>query len=325
MKISIIVPVYNSSATLITCIKSLLLQTIQDIEIIIVNDSSTDNSYAIMESLKEHFPEKIKITSTPKNLGAGGARNLGLTLATGDYIGFVDSDDIVDSTMYQKLYNEAIRTDYDIIDCGFYREENELAIIYASDELCGILDDHKRNELIASGGYIVTKLFKREFFFNHDFTFRNNTILEDSEIIAYAFATARSIGNVKEVLYIYKYYPSSSSKTVEPNKYFKACFDAINAIYSKLSPLHNFEALKPSIEYEMIQMYYLALKCCIIHLNIKNFDARRNLEILRDFRLKNISMSYNNKYIQNKISQEDIKLMSLLDHSVDLLNTNVSS
>lgn len=323
MKVSIIVPVYNSSKTLIECVKTLLTQTLQDIEIILIDDCSTDNSYIIMESLQEKFPNKIKITKTPVNQGAGGARNYGLKLASGEYIGFVDSDDIVDMTMYEKLYNEAIRTGYDIIDCGFYREEFDSAIIYASDDLCGILNDSKRNELIASGGYIVTKLFKRDYFFSHNFTFRNNTILEDSEIVTYAFATANTIGNVKEVLYVYKYYPMSSSKTVEPTKYFNACFNAMKAIYDKLSVLPNYSALKPSIEYEMLQMYYLGIKCCIINKSFTNFDSKKCLQQLREFRLQNITSQYNNQYVKEKMSKDDIAVMKYLDESINTLLANI--
>ena len=316
-KVSIIVPVYNAQDTLINSVGCLITQTLQDIEIILINDASTDNSWTIMQLLEERFPSKIMIINSDINQGAGGARNIGLSYASGDYIGFMDADDIVDSTMYEKLYNEAIRTGYDIIDCGFYKEENDLAIIFTSDELTGELDAYKRNKLIASGGYIVTKLFKCEYFYSHDFTFRHNVILEDSEIIAYAMATAKNIGNVKEILYIYKNHNSSSSKVVEPIKYYNSCYQAMVAIYEKLSPLSNYSELKESIEYEMLQMYSYTINCLLANKNNYNKeDIISRLETLKNFRTTYITSGYNNIYVQNKIAKKDIALMMQNDASV---------
>ena len=323
-KVSIIVPVYNAKDTLIPCVGNIINQTLQDIEIILINDCSTDNSLLIMQLLKERFPDKITIIDSPVNLGAGGARNLGLEIASGEYIGFVDSDDIIDTTMYEKLYNKAIETDCDIVDCGFYFEEQDLSIIYTSDELTGTLDSQKRNELIASGGYIVTKLFKSSYIKNHDFVFRNNVILEDSEIIAYVFATAQSIANVKEVLYIYKNYSNSSSKTVDPHKYFNSCYEAMNAIYKKLSPLDNYSELKESIEYEILQMYSYAINVSLsFGSKTPDFDVLDHLKKLQTFRNSFISKGYNNKYVKNKISKADLEIMTLNDNSPEKLINHI--
>ncbi|MCR4687913.1 MAG: glycosyltransferase, partial [Lachnospiraceae bacterium] len=106
-KVSVIVPAYNVEDTLFDCIASLVMQTLNDIEIIIVNDCSTDHTYMVMQMLEEKFPDKIIIIDSPVNRGPGGARNLGMEYASGDYIGFVDSDDYVAKDMYEKLYNEA--------------------------------------------------------------------------------------------------------------------------------------------------------------------------------------------------------------------------
>ena len=315
-KVSVIVPVYNSENTLVNAVGCLINQTLKDIEIVLVNDASTDNSWTIMQLLEERFPNNIMIINSTVNQGAGGARNIGLSYATGDYIGFMDADDIVDTTMYEKLYNEAIRTGYDIIDCGFYKEADDLAIIFTSDELSGKLTPHKRNELISSGGYIVTKLFKRDYLYSHDFTFRHNVILEDSEIIAYAMATAESIGNVKEVLYIYKDYSDSSSKIIEPTKYYNSCYNAMTAIYEKLSVLPNYNDIRESVEYEMLQMYSYTINCLLANKNNNSKeDIISKLEVLRDFRLRNITKGYDNKYVRNKISNKDIELMMQNDAS----------
>ena len=104
-KVSIIVPVYNTEKYLRKCLTSLVNQTLSDIEIIIVNDGSPDNSKKIVEKYLKEYPDKVKYFEQP-NGGQGSARNLGLTKASGRFIGYVDSDDYVDLSMYQKMYDE---------------------------------------------------------------------------------------------------------------------------------------------------------------------------------------------------------------------------
>ncbi len=315
-KVSIIVPVYNSKSTLIPCMGNLINQTLNDLEIVLVNDCSTDNSMQVINLFAQRFPDKVIAIDSPTNQGAGGARNLGIAAASGEYIGFVDADDMVEPTMFEKLYNEAVRTGYDIIDSGFYKEDEKLAIIFTSDELCGTLDSCKRNDLIASGGYIVTKLFKASYFKAHDFTFRKNCILEDSEILSYAFATANSIGNVKEILYYYKDNSKSSSKLIDASGYFNSCFNAMKAIYEKLSSLPNYNEIKEGAEYEMLQMYSYAINNCFVNTTTDtSFDIEASLSKIREFRLNNITKGYNNQYIIDKIDPTSIEIMKLCDES----------
>lgn len=313
-------PVYNAKDTLIKCVGSLVNQTLDDIEIILVNDCSTDNSYLVMQLLEQQFPEKIIIIDSDKNRGAGGARNIGLQYATGEYIGFVDSDDEVATTMYEKLYNKANEADFDIVDCGFYKEDEDLAIIFTSDELAGTLNTSKRNELIASGGYICSKIFKSSYWFKHNFTFRENAILEDSEIIAYAMATAKNIGNVKEILYLYKNTPGSSSKTPDPKKYVTNCYNAIVAIHSALSSLDIYTEVREATEYEMIQMYSYAIN--ILLKNASSLPSKYildELSKLQKFRNTYISPGYDNKYVNAKIQSADINIMVMNDSSPNQL------
>ena len=116
-KVSIIVPIYNVEKYLSKCLDSLVNQTLADIEIIIVNDGSPDNSYKIVKDYLKKYPDKIKYYEK-SNGGQGSARNLGLTKATGEYVGYVDSDDYVNLTMYEKMYQKAKKTDADIVMCA---------------------------------------------------------------------------------------------------------------------------------------------------------------------------------------------------------------
>jgi glycosyltransferase involved in cell wall biosynthesis len=108
--------VYNTERYLEKCLCSLLAQTLSDIEIIVINDGSPDNAQDIIDLYMSYYPDKIK-TFQQENHGQGIARNLGLDYASGEYIGFVDSDDWVDADMYRQMYDTARETGSDIVIC----------------------------------------------------------------------------------------------------------------------------------------------------------------------------------------------------------------
>ena len=122
-KISIIIPVYNMEKFIPRCLESLVNQTLKDIEIIVVNDGSTDNS---LELLNEYKNKDSRIVVIDKaNSGVSEARNTGIKKATGEYIGFVDPDDWIKKEMYEKLYNTAKDNDCDVVMCNFIKSFND--------------------------------------------------------------------------------------------------------------------------------------------------------------------------------------------------------
>ena len=112
-KLSVVVPVYNVENYLSKCLDSILKQTLEDIEIICVNDGSTDGSANILQDYKKKDPRIIVLEQ--ENQGLGAARNTGIRTARGEYIGFVDSDDFIEPTMYEKLYEKACKFQLDIV------------------------------------------------------------------------------------------------------------------------------------------------------------------------------------------------------------------
>lgn len=114
IKISVIIPVYNTEEYIGECLDSLINQTYPNMEIIAIDDGSTDGTLDIMKSYEAQYPDKLKVL-TQANQGQAVARNHGLEFATGDYLGFVDSDDWVDKDMYEKMINQAIATSADIV------------------------------------------------------------------------------------------------------------------------------------------------------------------------------------------------------------------
>ena len=102
IKVSIIVPVYNNEKYLRRCLESLVNQSLKDIEIILINDCSTDKSIDILNGYEEKYSEKITLINLNENKRPGGARNRGIEAAKGEYLGFVDSDDYVEKDMYER-------------------------------------------------------------------------------------------------------------------------------------------------------------------------------------------------------------------------------
>lgn len=166
--ISIIVPVYNVEEEIGRCIDSILAQTYREIEIILINDGSTDNSGKICDEYAQKDSRIVVIHQN--NQGASSARNTGIKCAKGDFIGFVDSDDIIDADMYELLLHNMIKYECDISHCGYsYLKEDDCVDKYGTGKkyiyngiegLYAFID----GKLIEPG--LVTKLFKRELFEN---------------------------------------------------------------------------------------------------------------------------------------------------------------
>ena len=117
IKVSVIVPVYNVEAYLERCLDSLVKQTLEEMEIIVVNDGTKDNSQAIIDRYAAAYPQKV-ISLIKENGGLSDARNYGIPYAHGEYIGFVDSDDYVDADMYERLYGAIEKTGMPVAQVG---------------------------------------------------------------------------------------------------------------------------------------------------------------------------------------------------------------
>ena len=156
VKVSIVIPVYNAEKYIDRCVDCLLNQTLKDIEVIFVDDGSTDNSGLLLEQWCNKVPDIFQVIHSDRDRGPGGARNLGIAKATGSYIGFMDCDDIIDRTMYEKLYNKAAEAGYDMVDCAYYNELSDESALAIGDNITGKLDDAKRSDIIAGVGYAVT-------------------------------------------------------------------------------------------------------------------------------------------------------------------------
>lgn len=170
-KVSIIIPVYNVERYLDKCVKSVLEQTLSDIEIIIVDDGSTDKSGEICDKYLED--KRVKVIHK-RNGGLSDARNVGIDASTADYIGFIDSDDYIEEDMYELLYNNIRKYDADVSFCGIYNVyANGPRSAYVSTSGQFVVDAKKAIELVLGGEYAsvsaVNKLYRKECIGDHRF------------------------------------------------------------------------------------------------------------------------------------------------------------
>ena len=133
-KVSVIVPFYNVEGYIEKCLETLVNQTLEDIEIILVNDGSKDRSIEIVNKFLEAYPEKL-VYLEKENGGLSDARNYAIPYAKGEYIAFLDSDDYVEKDMYQKMYELAKKENSDMVECDFYWEypdklKKDVGVIY---------------------------------------------------------------------------------------------------------------------------------------------------------------------------------------------------
>lgn len=317
--VSVIVPMYNAEETIEECLDSIIGQTIFDrMEVLIVDDASTDASVMKASAYEVLFPDQIALICLDRNAGPGNARNVAMEYASGDYIGFVDADDAIVPAMYEQLYEEAVRTGADVVDGGYMDQNTGEAIIYTSDDLIGELDGYKRSKLIVSGGFNVTKLFRRGFLIQNSISFRPAYVLEDMDYLIEVFGRAESIANVKAILYVYRNRPESLSKTMETGKYIESTSTALEAIYEKMSILDSYDDIRDACEYAMIQLYSYALNRALNAYACGEKDkewVNDMVDNLVDAKARRIRGSYDNPFVKEKISERDIRIMRRMDES----------
>lgn len=214
MKVSIIVPVYNVENYLAKCLDSLVNQTFQDVEILVVNDGSKDNSEKVIEEYAQKYPEKIK-AFTKENGGLSDARNFGIDKSTGDYIGFVDSDDYVTETMFEEMLLLAEKHQAKMVICNIQKVDEKGQIVQKLTQIPNM--DEKiqldRNFSIFSdiSYFACNKLFKKELF--HQRRFKKGVHFEDIQLIPQLLLECDTIAQTQNFHYQYLERSDSITKT----------------------------------------------------------------------------------------------------------------
>lgn len=237
--ISIIIPAYNAEKYIEKCLDSIISQTKKELEIIVVNDGSTDNTESIVKNYKD---KRIKYFKN-KNQGIGKTRNFGIEKATGKYIMFIDSDDYIEKNECEKLYCKAENNNLDIVICDFYK-------VYDSGKIEQIHTPNFNDSSLKDNPDIITeylcpwaKLYNRKMIIDNNIKFVENLKYEDAPFVIKALCTAKKIGKVDECLNYYLIHGNSET-TVRDRR----CFDILKIIDIIRKETKDKEYLKDKID-----------------------------------------------------------------------------
>ncbi len=262
MRLSVIVPVYNMAAEgrLRFCLDSLINQTISDYEILAVDDASTDNSLEILREYAGTYPEKVRVLAHEVNRRQGGAKNTGLKAATGEWIGFIDSDDWVTPDYYEKLLKRAEETGADMVGCDYnlvnsHTFEVGQVVRNNSAEQTGALDRERHGKLIMRSGSMVIKIYKRQVIVDNHLDFPEGIFYEDNCAGPVWSLYFTRFERVEEPLYYYYQHQTSTVHHVSEEK----CRDRMRAAQLMLRQCRErgfLEEYYPEIQYRFTELYY---------------------------------------------------------------------
>lgn len=293
--ISVIIPVYNVERYVAQCLESILNQTYKFLEIIIVNDGSTDDSYNICKKYAD-TDKRIKLFSK-KNGGVSSARNYGLSYVTGDYVYFMDSDDYLELNACEIMIKNIKNFDLLCFNWSCTYKNNKIRNGVQTDKILSrneTLDLCVQNENSFSG-YLWNKLFKADIIKDNHIKFNKNiSICEDLLFVVEYIQYCDKVNSISNVLYNYRMRISAASKRFNLNK-----FSTIFASYQSLINIYKKENLEAKIflEYEYLYNYYLYKR--IFDKNNVSIDRK----ILNEY--KNIKKS-------KKVSRKKIKELFII-------------
>ena len=253
IKVSVIIPVYNVEEYIEECVESVVNQTLKEIEIIIVNDGTLDNS---MKKIERFLSDKRIIVINKGNGGLSSARNAGLEIAKGEYISFVDSDDFIDEMLLEKLYKNAENNDIiisDVVECNNITQEKKLREIKNE-----IKKYNKGSYFWRYCGFSVwNKMYKRNFLIENNIKFIEGIIFEDIPFNFYSLFLSNRVKYVEETYYYYRAKRKNSIlNTLNEEKSLKA----YNKINIKLEnfPLVQLEDIFSKLRAYIWKIYYVS-------------------------------------------------------------------
>lgn len=290
-KISILVPIYNVEKYLRECIDSLVNQTLQDIEIICINDGSTDNSLAILEEY-EQKDSRIKIINK-ENSGYGASMNMGLNAATGDYIGIVESDDFAQLNMFEDLYTIAIENNIDIVKSDFfnYTTANNKSVKAGKIDKCisnKVINAKVHTDLLRIQPSIWSAIYKKSFLDENHIRFLE-TPGASYQDTSFAFKTT----SLAERIYLTdKAYINYRQDNVNSSVKSK---DKVFAICEEYNEITNFLNKNPELK-SKLNSTKLIMQFNAYLWNIKRID-----ESLRDSFIIHFSNVFNDFHQKNEL------------------------
>ncbi len=308
-KVSVIVPVYNVENYIEKCIDSLVNQTLEDIQIIIVNDGSKDSS---KEKIEKYLKDKRIIYLEKENGGLSDARNYGIPYAKGEYIGFVDSDDYVEKTMFEKMYNKAVKENSDMVECDFLWEYPSKTKIDT-----GKIYEGKKRGIVEARVVAWNKIIKRQILENEKIEFPKGLRYEDVEFFYKLIPNLDKISFIKEPLVHYVQRDTSIANT--QNERTAEIFKVLENVINYYIEQNIFNEYKEELEYS-----YTRILLCSSLKRITQIKDKQLRKALIKLTWKNLNSKFPN-WKQNKYLKENKTLKNLYIKSINKITFSIYS
>ena len=313
-KLSVIVPVYNMNhdGNLNFCLDSLVNQTVKDMEIIAVNDASTDDSLDVLYEYEKNYPELFKVITYSENKKQGGAKNEGLKVASGEWIGFIDSDDWVSRDYYEKLIKKGEETGADIVGCDYnivsshtYVRGNRVSS--NNFDQVGELTKERMSNLFRSFGSMVIKIYKHEIIKENNLGFPEGIFYEDNCAARVWAPYFKHFEYINEDNYYYLQHDTSTVHTITEQR----CLDRISAMNTMVEELTKrglYDEYKDEIEDVYTQLgFRITLFSYMLGCKEKKFSFVKNLK--NNF--KNTFPKFKNNKYYSISDKEEEKMVNL--------------
>jgi glycosyltransferase involved in cell wall biosynthesis len=294
ISISVILPCYNSEVTLGRALQSIVDQSLTQWELIVIDDGSTDSSVSIVKQFQESYPDKIFLLQQ-SNEGPASTRNRGLEVARGEYIGFVDADDYVSPTMYEKMYEKAIQTRSEICVCGRTnilensdrKEFNEYLPRIPKE----VTHHSEFSSMISKlSPFVWDKIFKRELIVDHNIQFNSELkYAEDYHFLHRLVMKTHRISVIREPHYFY-------DKTGQSSLSGKLSY-TMSDIIKSLTMINDLYLENGEFDKYRNQLFQISMR--FYKRRLKEFDKSKNIKI--KLYLVDLFIDYFNSYFIDEI------------------------
>ena len=279
VKVSVIVPIYNAEEYLEKCLNSLVNQTLKDIEIILINDGSTDGSKEIINKYKEKYDNIILVDK--KNEGIGKARNDGIKKASGEYITFVDSDDYIKENMFEDYYEYSKKYNLDMVSGLYYKVKNgkETLVKLPKYKIGNVKTSP--NIMIATEYGLGAKFFKKSMIIDNNIFFEENKKYEDMPFVSKCLLKSKLVGQTPEAYYYSLMHKNSQTSTVDSK-----VFDIIDILKIIMNYYKREFYLNEEVNYIVID-------------TVTNYMLQQRFQ--KDKKVKNDFIDSGYKFLENNI------------------------
>lgn len=321
-KISVIIPCYNAQKYIDRCMNCLRNQTIgmENLEIILINDGSTDATLGKLMLYEQKYPEEILLVNCEKNQGQGAARNIGIGYASADYIGFLDVDDVIADSFYEKLYQKMTEEKYDWVSAKFVHippeEEPDFSPplqkrdreYHCRPEECMLFQKLGTGMYNGSFGALPARLFRRGFVTEHEIFFPEGLMYEDNYWGAKCGIFTKNACILDEILYCY--YKNTDSVVSSRNALYHLDRMKIEEMVAELLKEQGlFEKFHEEIEGRFIRLYYCGTWLAVF---LKMDTIPDILPVMKQ-KINELFPNYRENSYVKRLSALDQMLLKLLD------------